>query len=181
MPIELPIPFILAMLPFVLYALRYHGWKFLLVFGTFWVYCLALLDAVLFPMFPPKPGIGFSFASRWEQFTHLYRSHGLNLIPFYFGKYCWELPHACRNGIIENILMTVPFGVLYPLLRPLPARQIPLLAFMVGLGTESAQLLTILLIGSNYRSVDINDTIFNALGVGLGYSLLRLGQWTFGW
>lgn len=175
MPIELPIPFIFAALPFVLYALRRRGWKFLLAFAAFWVYCLALVDAVLFPLILPQPGVGFTHASRWEQLSHLYYYHGLNLVPLYFGN-CWELPHLCRIGIIENILMTVPFGILYPLLHPLPARRIPLLALLVGLATELSQLLTMLLIGSNYRTVDINDTIFNALGVLLGYGLLRLGQ-----
>jgi hypothetical protein len=34
MPIELPIPFIFAALPFVLYALRRRGWKFLLAFAA---------------------------------------------------------------------------------------------------------------------------------------------------
>lgn len=176
MPIELPIHFLLAALPFALYALRERGWKFLLPFAAFWVYSLALVNAVLFPLYLPEPGVGFTFASRWELLSHLYHYHGLNLVPFYFGN-CWELPHLCRIGIIGNILMTVPFGILYPLLRPIPARRIPLLALWVGIGTESAQLLTMLLIGSNYRSVDINDTLFNALGVILGYGALRLGQW----
>ena len=49
MPVELPIPIILAALPFALYALRRRGWKFRLNFAAFWVYCLALVDAVLFP------------------------------------------------------------------------------------------------------------------------------------
>lgn len=175
MPIEFPLPLLLAPLPFALYALRRRGWKFLLPFAAFWVYGLALVNAVLFPLYLPEPGVGFTFSSLWEQLSHLYHYHGLNLVPFYFGT-CWELPHLCRLGIFQNILMTVPFGILYPLLRPLPAQRIPLLALWVGLGTESAQLLTMLLIGINYRSVDINDTMFNALGVILGVSLLRLGQ-----
>jgi glycopeptide antibiotics resistance protein len=178
MPIELPIPLVLAALPFVLYALRRRGWKFLLAFAAFWVYGLALVDAVLFPIYPPEPGVGFSFASRWEQLGRLYRYHGLNLVPFYFGN-CWDLRHLCRIGIVANILMTIPFGVLYPLLRPLPARRVPLLALAVGLGTESAQLLMILLLGTNYRTVDINDTLLNALGVILGYGLMKLGSWLF--
>lgn len=175
MLLELPIPFIFAALPFALYPLRQRGWKFLLAFAAFWVYCLALVNAVLFPLYLPEPGIGFTFASRWEQLSHLYHYHGLNLFPFYFGT-CWYLPHLCRIGIIQNILMTIPFGILYPLIHPLPTRRIPLLALLVGFFTELSQLLTMLLIGSNYRSVDINDTIFNALGVLVGYGLLRLGQ-----
>ncbi len=172
---KFPLLHLLAPLPFALYALRRRGWKFLLPFAAFWVYSLALVNVVLFPLHLPEPGVGFTYASRWQQLSHLYHYHGLNLVPFYFGN-CWELPRPCAIGILENILMTVPFGILYPLLRPLPARRIPLLALGVGLGTESAQLLTMLLIGSNYRSVDINDTLFNALGVILGVGLLRLGQ-----
>ncbi|PKN92908.1 MAG: hypothetical protein CVU44_12825 [Chloroflexi bacterium HGW-Chloroflexi-6] len=115
---------------------------------------------------------------RWEQLTHLYRYHGLNLIPFYFGG-CWELPNACRQGIIANILMTIPFGVLYPLLRLLPAQHVPLLALAVGFSTESAQLLTMLLLGSNYRTVDINDTILNTLGVMLGLCSAQVSARSF--
>ncbi len=176
MPLDLPFPLFLAPLPFALYALRRRGWRFLLVLTAFWVYLLALVNAVLFPIYLPEPGVGFNYDSTWAQIDHLIHYHGLNLIPFYFGKYCWELPRACAIGIAENILMTVPFGVLYPLLRPLPARRIPLLALGVGLGTESAQLLVMLLIRANYRSVDINDTLFNALGVILGYGLLQLAR-----
>ncbi|GEM_PF-186334 len=180
MPLDLPLPLLLAPLPFVLYALRRRGWRYLLVRAAFWVYGLALVYAVLLPIYLPEPGIGFTYDSIGAQIDHLIHVHGLNLIPFYFGNSCRELPHLCRTGILENILMTVPFGVLYPLLRPLPARRIPLLALLVGLGTESAQLLVMLLIRSNYRSVDINDTLFNALGVILGYGLLWLGRWGFG-
>ncbi len=86
MPLELPIPLLLAPLPLVLYTLRRRGWKFLLAFAAYWVYCLALVNAVLFPLYLPTRGIGFTFASRWEQFSHLYHYHGLNLIPFYFGN-----------------------------------------------------------------------------------------------
>lgn len=175
MPLNLPIPLLLAPLPFVLYALRRRGWRFLLPFAAFWVYGMALVQAVLFPIYLPEPGTGFAYDLIWAQMEHLRHVHGLNLIPFYFGR-CWELPRPCAIGILENILMTVPFGVLYPLLRPLPTRRIPLLALSVGLGTETAQLLTMLLLRANYRSVDINDALFNALGVILGYSLLHLGQ-----
>lgn len=176
MPLDLPLPLLLAPLPFVLYALRRRGWRFLLVLAAFWVYLLALVNAVLFPIYLPEPGSGWAYDSVASQMEHLRHIHGLNLIPFYFGR-CWELPRPCAIGILENILMTVPFGVLYPLLRPLPARRIPLLALGVGLGTESAQLLVMLLIRANYRSVDINDTLFNALGVILGYLLLRAARW----
>lgn len=173
MLLELPIPFLLAPLPFVLYALRRRGWRFLLPLAAFWGYTLALIHAVLFPLYLPQPGVGISDASRWEQLGHLLRYHGLNLIPFYFGN-CWDLPRPCTIGILQNILMTIPFGALYPLLHPLPAQRIPLLALTVGLSTELAQLISMLLIGSNYRTVDINDTLLNALGVLIGYGLQQL-------
>lgn len=173
MLLKLPFPLLLAPLPFVLYVLRRRGWRFLIPLTAFWVYTLALIHAVLFPIYLPQPGVGFDYASTREQLNHLLRYHGLNLVPFYFGS-CWDLPRPCANGIFENILMTTPLGILCPLLRPLPARRIPLLALLVGLGTETAQLLVILLIGSNYRTVDINDTLLNALGVIIGYGLLQL-------
>ncbi len=75
--------------------------------------------------------------------------------------------------------MTIPFGVLYPLLRLLPAQHVPLLALAVGFSTESAQLLTMLLLGSNYRTVDINDTILNTLGVMLGLCSAQVSARSF--
>ncbi len=172
MLLELPYPLLLAPLPFALYALRRRGWRLLLPFAAFWVYCIALVNAVLFPLV--LPGAEERAPSLWAQMEQL-RLHGLNLIPLYFSN-CWNLPRPCAIGILANLLMTVPFGMLYPLLRPLPARRVALLALVVGLGAELAQLLTMLLLGVNYRSVDINDTLLNALGVMAGYGLLRLGQ-----
>ncbi|GAB4481052.1 MAG: hypothetical protein OHK0031_02650 [Anaerolineales bacterium] len=175
MPIDFNLPLALLPLPFLLYAQRRRGWKYLLALTFFWMYFLALIDAVLFPIILATPEVGFDFGSTWEQLVHLYHYHGLNLIPLYFGD-CWELANACRQEIIANILMTVPFGALYPLLRPVPVRRIPLLALMVGLGTESAQLLMILLVRTNYRSVDANDVLFNALGVMAGFGALKIWQ-----
>jgi glycopeptide antibiotics resistance protein len=52
-------------------------------------------------------------------------------------------------------------------------RQLPWLALAVGFSTELTQLATCLILGVNYRSVDINDTLLNALGVLIGYGIFR--------
>ena len=52
-------------------------------------------------------------------------------------------------------------------------RRMLWLALGVGLSTEAAQLAVSLLIGAGYHSIDINDTLLNAVGVMVGYGLYQ--------
>ena len=89
----------------------------------------------------------------------------VNLIPFRFGDLFDFPPIYVIHELGGNILLTLPFGFLFPLLPPIKTRQILWLAIAVGLSTELAQLVMCLIVGGSYRSVDINDVLLNALGV----------------
>jgi glycopeptide antibiotics resistance protein len=76
-----------------------------------------------------------------------------------------------------NVVMTVPLGVLLPLLLPRlgTLRRIAACGLGVSAGIEAAQLLLNLLLGSR-RTIDVNDLIANTAGAVIGWWLLRRGR-----
>jgi len=62
---------------------------------------------------------------------------------------------------------------------PVKSKNIRWLALVVGLVIETIQLLITIILGVSYHSTDINDVIFNALGVFIGYGLFRMFAWIF--
>jgi glycopeptide antibiotics resistance protein len=104
-------------------------------------------------------------------------SLGINLIPFYFHD-CSMLG-LCVRDIIENIILTIPFGFGINFLTRIKPGNIIWLAITIGLGFELYQLLMSLVFRSGFRAVDINDSILNGTGVLLGYVLFRVFAWVY--
>jgi glycopeptide antibiotics resistance protein len=142
-----------------------HNLSYLLFFSVFWVYLLVVVQSVIFPIYISL-GDGGIF------------SPSINLIPFYFGRDCLTFK-PCITGIIDNILLTIPFGFGIHFLIKVKPRRIPWLMVMVGLGFELAQLGIALIFRSGFRTVDINDVILNATGVFLGYAFFRGFTWGY--
>lgn len=89
----------------------------------------------------------------------------MNLVPF--------IDVSARRGdflrqIVLNIIMTMPFGFLFPLTRNRTAKfsQTVFFCFLMSLGIEILQPLI-----SGSRSSDITDIITNVIGGALGYGL----------
>jgi glycopeptide antibiotics resistance protein len=164
----LPYPFLVGC--GLLLILLIHTWRRnhsrpqLLFLGLFWFYLLLAIRQTLFPIFP---------GDDWRQPFSEILSH-INLRPFYFGGLFGPLPHLARLEIIGNILLTVPFGFLLPLVMRIRARHLPWLLLIGGFGFETGQLIINLVFGGNFRSVDINDVILNTTGALVGYGLFRL-------
>jgi len=129
----------------------------------FWFYLLLAIRQTLFPIFP---------GNDWRQPLSEILSH-INLRPFYFGGLFGPLPHLARLEIIGNILLTVPFGFILPLVMRIKARHLPWLLLVGGFGYETGQLIINLVFGGNFRSVDINDVILNMAGTLIGYGLFQ--------
>jgi len=100
----------------------------------------------------------------------------VNLSPLYF----LEFPHRestyrwlIRDFVI-NTIMTIPLG--YGLGYFRKPGFLKLLLWVLGIGVvfEGVQILVILITGVFYHTVDINDVIFNALGVLLGWLVYRM-------
>jgi glycopeptide antibiotics resistance protein len=103
---------------------------------------------------------------------------GLGLIPFAtIGPVLGgdALPYATRIAIL-NAFVLAPAGVYLPLLfRPLRAwRGLVLLAIAGGLSVEACQLAVSTVLGFHYRTIDIDDVILNAIGIVVGWLVLRV-------
>ena len=155
---------LVVILPFV--WRRKHNWLYLLFFSVFWVYLLAAVQAVFFPF--------VINTDRGAVFTP-----SVNLIPFYFGSCFTNMPGLCARGLLENILLTMPFGFGLNFLVRVKPRNFIWIAIAVGVGFELAQLVISYVFKSSFRSVDINDAILNATGVLLGYGVFRVFAWAY--
>ena len=159
----------MAILAGLLFIIRRRGIFYLFFFSIFWVYLLVLVSVTVFPI-PLGMDGGFRSGTIWSQMVSMFKFSGLNLIPLYFGN-CWGLPRACATGIYENILMTVPFGFGINFIARLRKRDFIWLALAVGLVIEATQFALDVILGGVYRSVDVNDVLFNGLGVWIGVGL----------
>jgi len=136
-------------------------------FGLFWVYLLILLSLTVFS------GTLYRTASWMErlEMAPLLLSR-VNLVPFYFGRFPY--PGYIINDVILNILVTIPLGFSLAFLKPIKPWGMLLAAIGVGLFFEVGQLIASLLAAVPLRVTDINDVIFNAAGVMVGYGLFQI-------
>jgi glycopeptide antibiotics resistance protein len=150
--------------------LRRREWNFsqLLFFSIFWVYLLVVIKSTLFPIFID--------AFRREVLGRQFMV-SVNLIPFYFGPFTnWT---SALPGIILNTLLTMPAGFGISFVTRFKANDLAWLLLAFGFGLEGMQLLISLVLGYPYRTIDVNDVIFNSLGVLLGYGAFRLFAWIY--
>lgn len=99
-------------------------------------------------------------------------SERIELIPF--GVIIEELTSNCPYNafvqIVGNIVMTIPYGFLLPLLRKFRSKKEAVLyALALPIAIETVQLILDFSLGTFYRTVDIDDVILNFTGVMLGY------------
>jgi glycopeptide antibiotics resistance protein len=134
----------------------------LLFFSVFWIYLLAVVQAVIFPIAINTNQAGTTFSA------------SINLIPFYFGSCFNNMPGLCARGLLENILLTLPLGFGLNFLVRVKTRNFIWLAAAVGVVFELLQLVIAYIFKSGFRAVDINDAMLNAAGVLLGYALFRV-------
>jgi glycopeptide antibiotics resistance protein len=95
-----------------------------------------------------------------------------NLLPFHFGE-C-SIPFSCAKDVILNSLLTIPFGFGINFLLRVKPRSFLWLAPAIGLALELSQLLVVLVFKSRFHAIDINDAMFNGLGVLIGYAIFRV-------
>lgn len=143
---------------------RTHNLPFLFFLSIFEVYVLFAIDKVFFPI--QINGLYVEVMKKTSLMADV------NLTPFYFDKY--GLTPASFWGIINNIILTMPFGFGLNFIARVKTKNFILLAFAVGIGIETVQLLISLLLGYAYRTIDVNDVLLNAIGVLLGYAFFKV-------
>jgi glycopeptide antibiotics resistance protein len=70
-----------------------------------------------------------------------------------------------------NVLLFMPFGFGLPFIADLPMKNVVAFGMLFSILIELLQLVTGLVAGLTFRVADINDVIFNTVGVALGYVL----------
>ena len=70
-----------------------------------------------------------------------------------------------------NVLLLIPFGFGLPFVTTLHMKQTVSLGVLLSIATELLQLVTGVVGGVTFRVADVNDVLFNTLGVALGYAL----------
>jgi glycopeptide antibiotics resistance protein len=70
-----------------------------------------------------------------------------------------------------NILLLVPFGIGLPFITNYRMRDTVVIGALFSIGIEFMQLITGYIAKITFRIADINDVIFNTLGVAIGYLL----------
>lgn len=143
----------------LLYAFVFWGrWKskgkdILLVYTLMYIYLSFVLYFTLMPVITSVPYV----------FNHPYKP--MNLVPFID---VLEGRGDFFRQVMLNIIMTIPFGFLFPLTGNKSAKfgRTVFFCFLMSLGIELLQPLI-----NGFRSSDITDIITNVLGGMVGYGL----------
>jgi glycopeptide antibiotics resistance protein len=89
----------------------------------------------------------------------------INLIPL-----ITLAPQDLETSLL-NILLLIPFGFGLPLITNFRMKKIVVIGALFSVVIELLQLITGLMAKITFRVADINDVIFNTVGVAIGYIL----------
>lgn len=135
---------------------------YLLFFTIFYVYIAKVLDYTL---------IQFQSLVILKHFMPNLMLRGqtaektMNLIPL-----LTLTPEDLKTSLL-NILLMVPFGFGLPFISNLRMKKIVLIGAIFSIVIELLQLITGFMANISFRVADINDVIFNTVGVAIGYIL----------
>lgn len=137
--------------------------EYVIKFSLMYVYIFLVLCVTILP-------IDFTLDLKWNYHSSIDFTY-IHLRPFD------DLKHGylgAKKQIILNIIMTMPFGVLYPSLkRESNIIKTVTATFLLSLTIEIIQLImTVFLL--HYRSCDVTDLITNTIGGLLGFILYKL-------
>jgi len=135
---------------------------YLLFFTIFYIYLFKVLDYTLFQ---------FQSLLLLKHFMPDLMLNGLaagksvNLIPL-----AALTPDDLKTSLL-NILLLVPFGFGLPFITAFRMRMAVAIGLLFSIGIEFLQLITGFVASITFRIADINDVIFNTIGVAIGYAL----------
>ena len=135
---------------------------YLLFFTVFYVYLYKVLDYTLFQ---------FQSLILLRHFIPDLILNGVatgksfNLIPLI------TLTGEDLKTSLLNVLLMMPFGFGLPFITNVSVKGIVISGALLSIALELLQLLTGLMGGVTFRIADINDVIFNTVGVAIGYVL----------
>ena len=135
---------------------------YLIFFTIFYVYIVKVLDYTLFQFqsllllkyFMPNLILNGQTAGK-----------NINLIPL-----ITLTPQDLKTSLL-NILLLIPFGFGLPFITNFRMKKIVVLGLLFSIVVEFLQLITGFIAKVTFRVADINDVIFNTVGVATGYLL----------
>ena len=130
---------------------RKKGWR-----GVLWSLFYFYICAVFYLTILPLP-------EAWDK--NLFDGDFGNFIPFFDLHMGYK---GALKDILLNVLMTVPFGLLFPQISKRKILLTVLVGFVTSVTIEGIQLL-MTYYGSPYHAFDVTDIISNTVGCLLGY------------
>ena len=145
-----------------LWSKKKKSLAYLIFFTIFYVYIVKVLDYTLFQFqsllllkyFMPNLILNGQPAGK-----------DLNLIPL-----ITLTPQDLETSLL-NILLLIPFGFGLPFITNFRMKKIVVIGLLFSIAIEFLQLITGFMAKITFRIADINDVIFNTLGVAIGYML----------
>lgn len=154
---------LLSIASFYLKKKKNKDFTYILFYFVFNVYLLYVLKYTIFPIpvyGPPMEEV----MGKSNFFSHI------NFIPFNFES----IYYLFSMQVLGNVILSIPFGFGIPYVIKFKKSKLYLVAIFFGMVIELIQLCISLLLGFAYRTIDINDVIFNFLGVIIGFYLFKL-------
>jgi glycopeptide antibiotics resistance protein len=149
----------------VLRRMKKVGFVYLMSFSLFFVYIYKVLDYTL---------LRFQTLLLLQHFVPGLMLNGIpagrtvNLIPVVM------LTSGDVKSSLLNILMMVPFGFGSPFIADLRFKRVVIAGLLFSLTIELVQLITGFAANTTFRIADVNDVIFNTIGVAIGYGLFAV-------
>jgi glycopeptide antibiotics resistance protein len=141
---------------------RKKSFVYLTFFTIFYVYLVKVLDYTLFQF---QSLLLLKYLQPGLILRGQAEGNSVNLIPL-----LTLTPGDIQTSLL-NILLLVPFGFGLPFITHWRMKPVVVLGGFVSLGIELLQLLSGFVTGLTFRVADINDVLFNTLGVFIGYRL----------
>ena len=126
----------------------------LIFFTIFFVYIVKVLELTQFPVFFVPDMREIYGQTIWKT---------MNFIPFF------TLEYRDLQTSLLNVLFTIPFGFGLPFITNLRFKRVVFVGVIFSVTLEVLQLITALGAEFTFRIVDINDVMFNTLGIIIGY------------
>jgi glycopeptide antibiotics resistance protein len=138
------------------------GFVYLMFFSVFFVYIYKVLDYTL---------LRFQTLLLLQHFVPGLMINGIpagrtvNFVPLAM------LTLGDAKSSLLNILMMVPFGFGSPFISDLRFKRVVIAGLLFSVTIELLQLITGFTANTTFRIADVNDVIFNTIGVTIGYVL----------
>ena len=156
------IDFIILILIYLLYYYKRwkrEGKKVLILNTLMYTYMVMVLFVTIMPF--PLP---------YLHGTNKLFLETVNLIPFRDLRLNY---YGAKKEILLNIIMTMPFGFLYPTIKKAKIFKTIFITLLFSLIIETAQLLSVYWGAITARAFDVTDLITNTSGGLVGYLLYR--------